>query len=308
MICRHIRSTTRCAESRVPLQSARGRIWRLALSLLWAWTCVPAAAITLATAGPLPGAVEACIAARDCSIAQDSSFDLGGIAAFQYLSSDGAGYLVRYALAPSSLAHDSQDFLDTRQDPPLAQHVETLTALSGSLWLGVQGRYARNADFHDLQLYVDRAQPAEQRLLPRFTLSEPPPTVLHFAFSSDALQASQAYRHLLLDSAGSVEEGSLQSAEPLLPCLADGCSVAQSLALVGLGFSVQDDDLVLHFVPQDRRQALYSEEIAYSHPDNSFLWRRDYFVQPVPLPAAGVLMLFGVAPLLPSLRRSRAAS
>jgi hypothetical protein len=268
---------------------------------------VPAAATTLAAVGPLPGALEACIAAGDCTVAQDSSFELGGIAAFSYLASNGAGYLVRYPVLSSSFAHDGQGFLDSSQDPLLAQHVETLTALSGSLWLGVQGRYARSASIHELVLYVDRVQPAEQRLLPRWGGGELSPTVLHFGLTSDALLASQAYRRLSLDSNIWPDEGSLQSAEPLLPCVADGCSVAQSLALVGLGFTVQGEELLLHFVAQDRRSTLYSEQTAYNNPDNGFRSRRDYFVQAVPLPGTGMLTLFSVGLMLTLAQRPRRA-
>ncbi len=294
MISSHIRSAARCAQSRTPRHSVCSRLWLAVLLLPWALASVPAAATTLTAVGPLPGALEACIAAGDCTVAQDSSFELGGIAAFQYLASHGAGYLVRYPVLSSSLAHDSQSFLDTSLDPPLAQHVETLTALSGSLWLGVQGRYARSASIHELVLYMDGVQPPEQRLLPRWGGGELSPTVLHFGLTSDALLASQAYRRLSLDPNTPPDEGSLRSAEPMLPCVADGCSVAQSLALIGLGFTAQGEELLLHFVPQDRRSALYSEQTAYNNPDNGFRWRRDYFVQAVPLPAAGLPTLFGM--------------
>lgn len=307
MVSSHIRSAARCAQRRAARPSVCGKPWRVVLLLLWALVSVPAAAITLASVGPLPGALEVCIAAGDCAVAQESSFDLGGIAAFPYLASNGAGYLVRYPVLSSSLAHDSQSFLDTSQDPPLAQQVETLTALSGSLWLGVQGRYARSASIHELVLYTDRVQPAEQRLLPRWGGGELSPTVLHFGFTNDALLASQAYRHLSLDPNTAPDEGSLQSAEPLLPCVADGCSVAQSLALVALGFTAQGEELLLHFVPQDRRSTLYNEQAAYNNPDNGFRWRRNYFVQAVPLPGTGMLTLFGVGLMLTLPQRPRHA-
>ena len=305
MFYRKIRSAMGRESGPVAVPSAHGKPWLFTLTLLWAATCTPAVAISLATVGPLPGAVTECLAGGACSIAQDSSFELGGIVAFQYPSPDGDGYLLRYPVLAPSLARDSQDILDNTQEPPLVQHLASQTVLSGSLWLAVQARYASSAADHGLQLYVDQVQPAEQRLLPRFQLNGPTPTVLHFGLTSDALLAAQAYRYMLLDPIQSVDEGSLQSAEPLLPCVADGCSVAQSLALIGIGFTAQGEDLVLHFVPQDRRRALYGEEIAYNNADNGFRWRRDYFVQPVPLPGAGVLTLSGVALLLPLVRRSR---
>lgn len=262
-----------------------------------AWLVCTAAATHAAVLDErtLPSEIRGCVATGECTVEIASVFERGGASAFAFASAAGPGYLVRYTLASASHATDSSDQLDTSVEPPLPRHFSQHTPLLGSLWLAVQARYAMAATSRDMVLYFDQVQPAGQRVLPRFLGNDMFPDVLHFNFSRDALLAGEAHRSLVLDAG--VSDGDLQGAETLLPCVADGCSLGQRLALIGFGFHTEGEDLVLQFSPHDARRQVYFEQLAYAATDNGFDKVREYLVQPVPLPGAGGLALLATAGL-----------
>ena len=170
-------------------------------------------AATLADKGPLPAAIEQCVVDAACSVATDSVFELGGIAAFAWTSVAGPGFLLAYPLLPPS-------------------HASVATPLTGTLWLGVQASYVTLADHRGVTLFTDRVKPDEKRLLPRYAGSDYYPAILNFDLSVAALLAGHAEHRVALGGADGYSSGDLVAFEPLLPCVADGCSAAQQINLI----------------------------------------------------------------------------
>lgn len=237
----------------------------------------------------LPVPLQSCLTNGDCSIDRQSSFESGGIAAFHYSSADFSGYLFRYSLVSPSVA---KTVAMDNQNPSEPQPIETNIALSGNVWLQVADNYSISASSRPITLYREQVSPSQQAILPRMSPNEYP-NVLNFELSASSLLASSAYHTTTLDPFGGNESGDLIAAEPLLICLADGCSTNQQLNLIGMRFVQAGDQLLLQFAANDARPRLYSESLAYNDPQFGSLSQRDWYVQPVPLPAAWLVWLSG---------------
>lgn len=224
-------------------------------------------ASTLESLTDLPVAIQQCLTTAECNVSSESDFDHNGIAAFRYQANTVSGYLFRYPVLPPSTAI-----------PP-----------AGNLWLNVLDTYSRSADSRPMLLYLDQSS---FNTLPRYGQTDEFPTVLHFELSADSLLDSRAFRNLGLSEEGVVESGDLTALEPLLPCLADGCSLSQELNLIGMSFVENNNELKLQFAPEDFRRMLYAESLSYNQFE-PFFYQRELYVQPVPLPAAWLVWLTG---------------
>ena len=250
----------------------------------------PSQASTIDDIQQLPAPLQSCWANGDCSIDSQSSFESGGIAAFHYVSADFSGYLFRYSLVSPSTAKSV--VLDS-QNSSEPQPIETNIALSGNVWLQVADSYSVSASSRPITLYREQISPSQQAILPRLSYPDEYPSVLNFELSAASLLASSTYHTTTLDSFGGTESGDLIAAEPLLICLADGCSTNQQLNLIGMSFVQAGDQLLLQFAANDDRPKLYSESLAYNTPLLGTLAQRDWYVRPVPLPAAWLVWLSG---------------
>jgi hypothetical protein len=105
---------------------------------------------------------------------------------------------------------------------------------------------------------------------------------------------------MALDSGYSA--GDLEAAQPLLPCLADGCAVSQRLDLVRLSFAESGAELVLAFDSADPRALLYREHSRYTDPEGGFDYTRSFLAQ-APLPPAFSLFAPAVGLLAWAARR-----
>lgn len=251
----------------------------------------PSQASTLDDIQQLPAPLQGCWTNGDCSIDTESSFESGGIAAFRYLSADFSGYLFRYALVSPSVA--TNVYMDG-QNPLEPQPIETNVALSGNVWLQVADSYSVSASSRPLTLYREQISPSQQAILPRSSYADEYPNVLNFELSASSLLASSAYHTMTFNGLDFSESGDLIAAEPLLTCLADGCGTHQELNLIGMSFVQAGDQLLLQFAANDGRAKLYSEAMRYDNAQYGSLNQRDWYVQPVPLPAAWLVWLSGL--------------
>ncbi|MDD2760154.1 MAG: hypothetical protein PHH11_07655 [Methylomonas sp.] len=267
---------------------------------------IPVHAAIIDDISQLPLPVQNCALAGNCLVESISAFDNGGIAAFRYQSADFSGYLFRYSVLPPSQASDVEEGFDYSQDPPATQHHSTNIPLAGTLWVKAAESYSALAASHEIVMYLDRATPSQQVVIPRWADENLYPTTLNFEFSTASLSASSANRYLALTYDGDRSSGDLVGNEALVPCLAEGCSVNQRLNLIGMAFVQVGNQLVLQFASDDTRSMLYSEAIAYNDVTYGFLHQRDWYVQPVPLPAAWLMWLSGFG-LLAGIGKRRTA-
>lgn len=252
-----------------------------------------------------PGAIAACVSDASCTVDPDAAHDNGVMSAFHYTANGQEGYLLRYALHPTSVLHEHASWHDIDPDTGEVTGVHEVLRdepLSGTLWMKVAAAYPLGGVLHDVTLYLDRVQP-DAEPLPRWGSDELYPYVLGFSLTTDAMLAGTAGRVMELDDGPS--GGDLTAAQPLLPCLADGCGVRQRLNLVFLDYRTVGDELQLGFSDADRRALLYLEESHHggdgyaTGPGESL---RAFNVQ-LPLPAGGWLFLTAFAGV--ALRRRR---
>jgi hypothetical protein len=249
----------------------------------------PIQAAIIGSPSELPVPIQNCWITGDCFVNPVSNFEMGGIAAFRYLSGDFSGYLFRYSLLPPSSETFKQDYVDNSQNPPIISHTESNIPLQGSAWLQVAERY-NNLAAGSVVLYLDQVTLDQQPNSPQYGY-----TTLNFSLSPDALLATHAYKTLALTDEGFRESGDLIAAEPPVICLATGCSASQEINLIGIRFVETGNELLLKFAPNDLRGKLYGEDRAYNGGVYSeFRSQRDLYVQPVPLPAAWLLCLSGL--------------
>jgi hypothetical protein len=254
-----------------------------------------------------PGPIQACLAGGTCAVSAGSVFEAGGTSAFLFHEGGPLAYLVRYALWPTSGLTDSTSRVE--EDPDTGELV-VVTArreerFGGAAWLRVQAAYSSAEPVHRVTLYLDRVTP-DAEPLPRWgTPGELFPYTLELGLTNSALLAGGAYRAMALDSGYS--GGDLEAAQPLLPCLADGCAVAQRLNLVRLTFAEVGADLRLAFNAADPRALLYREHSRYTEVDGGFDSTRSLLAQ-APLPAAFALFAPALALLGWTTRRRPARS
>ncbi len=240
-----------------------------------------------------PGAIAACVNDASCTVDPDAAHDNGVMSAFHYAANGQEGYLLRYALHPTSVLHEHALWYDIDADTGEVTGLHEVLRdepLSGTLWMKVAAAYPLAGALHDVTLYLDRAHP-DAEPLPRWGSDELYPYALEFSLTTDAMLAGSAGRVMELDAGPS--GGDLGAAQPLLPCLADGCGVRQRLNLVFLDYRTVGDELELGFSDADRRALLYLE--ASHHEGDGYTAGpgeslRAFNVQ-LPLPAAG--WLFG---------------
>jgi hypothetical protein len=263
-----------------------------------------APAATIGSPQELPGPVQACLAQGTCVVAPWSVFEAGGTAAFFFAEAGAPAYLVRYALWPTSTLSELSSRVEL--DPETGEAVVVTSRreerLGGAVWLRVAARYSSLDPVHWMTLYLDRVSP-DAEPLPRWgSPGDLFPYALDFGLSTADLLAGGAYRELGLGP--DLDAGSLQAAQPVVPCLADGCGVSQRLSLVHLSFSASGGDLVLGFDGGDPRARLYAEESRYLNLEGGFDSRRSFLVQ-APLPGAAALFGPVVALLGPAHARRR---
>lgn len=263
---------------------------------------LPVQAAVLGSSAFLPQSIQSCLDQGDCSVAEDSVFDAQGIAAFNYQEDDFSGYLLRYTLATPSSATDISESVNINPASGSTAPAPEITPLDGSVWLQVAKRYVNGSG--KVSLYFDQVTPLEKSVVQRLGATNDYPSVLHFQLSADGFTNAGAFERLVLDANGSHESGDLVAAEPLPPCLAQGCSTFQELNLLGIQFVAEDDDLVLQFAGDDKRHKLYTETSAYSGNLGTEYHSREYFISSVPLPGAWLLWLTGVATLARRFRGS----
>lgn len=251
-------------------------------------------AATIDSTDQLPQAIQGCLTTADCLVNPISEFESEYIAAFRYTAADFNGYLFRYSVMPPSVATDVDDFLDFSEDPPIVRHYESNIPLGGTIWLQVAESYAVSAASRAVVLYMDKTLPSPPALLPHWG-SEYGESLnsLQFELSPSALLGASAFR-IFIDSSPRVSGGDLEG-DILWPCLAEDCGVNQELNLIGMSFMLDGDQLRLQFAGSDKRRLLYTEALFYNSPEDSFHNQRDWYVQPVPLPAAWLMWLLGFA-------------
>lgn len=246
----------------------------------------------MVTLADLPSSIQQCVLSSGCVVNLDSRFDASGVSVFDYYSysSETRENLVRYSLASPS--------------------AEVGTSLAGPrtgfIWLQVAQSYNSNENRHYFSLYTDYVTP----LVSNFWTADSSPTTLNFSVSSQALLRGTSYYEARIDS--STVEGELRThvdddpweSPGLLPCATDGCSVGAEFNFAMLNYKQAGDQYEFYFDPNDTQRMLFSQ---YHRLDvslfdrmgglNDFLLQQTYFVKPVPLPAAILLLgssLFGL--------------
>lgn len=252
---------------------------------------LPAQALELGSLTSLPQRIQGCLDEGDCAIAGQSAFDVQGIAAFSYQEDTFSGYLFRYTLTPPSAATDLSEAININPPTGGIAPAPEITPLAGSVWLQVAQRYVDGTG--GVVLYLDHVTPLEKSVIQRIGSAVDYPSVLNFQLTSDAFTNAAAFKSLALNATGGIEAGDLSAGEPVVPCLAEGCSTFQQLNLLGMRFVADDDDLLLQFAADDPRGKLYTETMAYSGNLGAEYHSRDYYISSVPLPGAWLLGLTG---------------
>ncbi|OAI26029.1 MULTISPECIES: hypothetical protein [Methylomonas] len=279
---------------------------KLSIVAGFCWLHAPLQAATLGDLQSLPSAIQDCLDEADCSVADQSDFDLAGIAAFRYQAGTFDGYLLRYSLIAPSAAVDISDYpvLNLQEAAAQAQINES-TPLAGTVWLKLASRYGAGGG--NAALYFEHVTPVDKSVLMHLG-DTTYPDVLNFQLNDQALAAGGAYRSVALNSEGSVEAGDLVADEPLLVCISEGCGTYQALHLVGVNYAWDGANWVLQFAADDMQRELYVENTTYNGQYGYSYHNRDYYVGSVPLPAAGGLCLVGLAWLGGLARRGAAAA
>ena len=234
-----------------------------------------------ALAGPLhaapllPAAIDACLAAGNCTAPEQVAVS-PGLEVYGYAEAGTPRFLLRYALGPGA--------------------AENGTPLAGSLWVGVAAQYERAAAPHAVQLYFDRVAPRPRNLW----VGDSDGLDVTLVLPDSALLGGAA--HYLMQDRGATEIGMgtlgdgfamLMGGLPVsfLPCVADGCEAEAAFHMVGYRYTAAGGTAAFEFVPGGSGP-VYFQRRAYP-PDPAFEVIQTYSA--VPLPAALPLCLAGLA-------------
>lgn len=263
---------------------------RLLLPLI-AFVSSAAANATTLSFSQLPGSIQSCVTAGQCTVTMESNYTDGSIDAFRWVDTRSgapeAKYLVRYGLLPGSTnTVHPYDWTVGGYLPPYS------TPLTGSLWLGVNELYTGTSSA-SLSLFIDQTQMPTNPWLSNLAVVD---GEMRLTMSRDDLLAGSA---LSLSRCCDFGTGSLRAIDiyggPIsaTPCLAEGCESYARLNLVDLSFvGIGTSYAALMFNPADSRASLFDlRMLSGGYGDDRYA---TYVVQPVPAPPALWLLISGL--------------
>ncbi|MGA7801284.1 MAG: hypothetical protein WCC36_10785 [Gammaproteobacteria bacterium] len=256
----------------------------------------PAAGADVLDVSQLPAAIQDCVNAGQCLFNPNSAYSRS---------------------VPGQVSISSYSYFDQSATTPQLKYLTRYQLLSpsagsGDLWLSMNAAYSTSEASHSMELYLDGVTPTTSTYGYTGTYD----THVTLGLSNQDLLDGGGYRYVLWNdftypdpaSTDVVKGDLLVNGSPYIySCVAAGCGGEVALNLVDLTFTSNGTDLVAGFNPGDNRALLFQDQSFYleSPQNGGFQTTESFYVQPVPLPAAGWLFIGGLVPLLGGIRGGR---